>query len=277
VKIHCDTEYARTRKLKVLNIIIPETRQPSCAAIAWVLVALVACGASAAPVPQSGDWREDRRTVQNLQFAQTPPREDEWSRYTGLHGAVAQGDIAAIKRLISNGVSVDPKDGHGRTPLMVAGYKRNGVAARALIDAGANLNALDDDQYDLLTIASVLNDIKMVKLAIEAGANTGLVTSPYEGTALIAAAHLGHVDVVRALIDGKAPLDHVNNLGWTALIEAIVLGDGGQRHTAIVRALIDAGADLNLPDRNGTTPLQLAMQRDYDAIVNILRRAGAQP
>lgn len=263
--------------MNVQDIIIPETRRPSCATIALLLVALVACRASATPVAQSGDRTEERRAAQQTQLAQVPPREDEWARYTGLHAAAATGDIAAIKRLISSGARVDPKDGHGRTPLMVAGYKRNGAVANALIGAGANLNALDNDQYDLLTIASVLNDFEMVKLAIESGANTGLVTSPYEGTALIAAAHLGHVDVVRALIDGKAPLDHVNNLGWTALIEAIVLGDGGPRHTAIVRALIDAGADPDLPDREGTPPLRLAQQRGYEAIADILRRAGARP
>ena len=81
----------------------------------------------------------------------------------------------------------------------------------------------------------------MVNLAITAGADTNLITSPYEGTALIAAAHLGHVEVVRALIDGKAPLDHVNNLGWTAHIEAIVLGDGGPSHAGF--AELDPGDD----------------------------------
>ena len=40
-------------------------------------------------------------------------------------------------------------------------------------------------------------------------------------------------------------MDHVNNLGWTALIEAVILGDGGARHTRIVAALIKAGADGN--------------------------------
>ncbi len=160
---------------------------------------------------------------------------------------------------------------------MVAGYKRNHAAAEALIGAGANLNALDNDQYDLLTISAVLDDLEMVKLAIAAGADTKLITSPYAGTALIAAAHLGHVDVVRALIDGKAPLDHVNNLNWTALIEAIVLGDGGPRHIAIVRALIDAGADLDLPDGYGNTPLALARQLDHEAIADIIRRAGGSP
>ena len=85
----------------------------------------------------------------------------------------------------------------------------------------ADLNALDHDRYDVLTIAAVADDEAMVRLAIAAGADTGLVTSRYDGTALIAAAHLGHDGVVRALIEGGAPLDHVNNLHWTALIEAV--------------------------------------------------------
>ena len=160
---------------------------------------------------------------------------------------------------------------------MVAAYTRNHAVATALINAGADVNARDNERYDLLTIAAVLNDLEMVKLAIAAGADTGLITSPYDGTALIAAAHLGHVDVVRALIDGKAPLDHVNNLGWTALIEAIVLGDGGPRHVAIVRALLAAGANPDLPDRNGDTPLALAQQRGHTAIAGIVRQAGGRP
>ena len=81
------------------------------------------------------------------------------------------------------------------------------------------------------------------------------ITSPYDGTALIAAAHLGHAEVVRMLIAAKAPLDHVNNLGWTALIESIVLGNGGKNHTDTLEALVKAGANVNLADRNGATPL----------------------
>jgi len=101
------------------------------------------------------------------------------------------------------------------------------------------------------------------------------VTSRYDGTALIAAAHLGHAEVVRTLIRAGAPLDHVNNLGWTALIESIVLGDGSPRHTDTLAALLEAGANVNLPDRNGRTPLALAQARGYAAMVERLRRAGA--
>jgi ankyrin repeat protein len=103
-----------------------------------------------------------------------------------------------------------------------------------------------------------------------------LVTSVYDGTALIAAAHLGHDGVVKQLIAAKAPLDHVNNLHWTAVIESIVLGNGGPRHQETLRALLAAGASPHLKDRNGVTPLQLAQARGYTEMVLMLQKAGAR-
>jgi ankyrin repeat protein len=111
----------------------------------------------------------------------------------------------------------------------------------------------------------------MVALALQLGGNPKAITSPYDGTALIAAAHLGHVAVIRALIEGKAPLDHINNIGWTALMEAVVLGDGGRAHTETVRLLVEAGADKSIADREGRTPLDHAEARRYTEIIAILR------
>jgi ankyrin repeat protein len=121
----------------------------------------------------------------------------------------------------------------------------------------------------------VNNDLEMLKIALEGGGNARAITSPYDGTALIAAAHRGHVEIVRALIAAKAPLNHVNNLGWTALLEAVVLGNGGRNHTATVEALVEAGADVTLPDRHGATALQHARTRGYSQIARILENAGA--
>ena len=113
-------------------------------------------------------------------------------------------------------------------------------------------------------------------MLLELGASAKLTTSRYDGTALIAAAHLGHDGVVRQLIAAGAPLDHVNNLHWTALIESIVLGDGGLRHVATLKALVDAGANTQLADRQGRTPLALARERGFRAMVDILLRARAR-
>lgn len=78
--------------------------------------------------------------------------------------------------------------------------------------------------------------------------------------------------MVRQLIAAGAPLDHVNNLHWTAVIEAVVLGDGGARHQATLKALLDAGADARLADREGRTPLVLARARGYGEMMRRLER-----
>jgi ankyrin repeat protein len=208
--------------------------------------------------------------------AQTPPGADEIAAYTGLHAAVVGGSAAEIERLVRAGADVNARDRFGRTPLMVAAYRRDVAVARALIGLGANVNALEHQSYDVITIAAVQNDLEMLQLAISSGGNTRAITSPYGGTALIAAAHLGHAVIVEALLDARAPVDHVNNLGWTALIEAIVLGDGGARHQATVAALIKGGASLNLGNRDGATPLSLARAKGYAGIATILEQAGAE-
>ena len=74
-------------------------------------------------------------------------------------------------------------------------------------------------------------------------------------------------EIVPELIRAGAPLDHVNKIGWTALIESIALGDGGARRLATLRALVDAGANVNLADRSGASPLALARGRGFRARV----------
>jgi len=208
--------------------------------------------------------------------AQIAPTEAEWRAYGGLHAAAARGDVVGIEKLVASGENKEAVDSRRRTPLHVATYLKKHDAARALIRLGADPNKPETDRYDIITIAAGANDLPMLRLAIEGGGNPKAVTSRYDGTALIAAAHLGHVEVVRTLIAAKAPLDHVNNLKWTALIESIVLGDGGKNHTETLRALVEAGADINIPDGNGSTPLKLARDRGHREMVAILEKAGAK-
>ena len=208
--------------------------------------------------------------------AQTPPSPAELQAYRGLHAAAAKGDVAEIETLVKSGSAVDARDDRARTPLHVAAFMRKPDAVRTLMRLGADANALETQKYDIVTIAAVADDVPMLKVALEGGCKAGNITSPYYGTALIAAAHLGHDEVVRTLIAAKAPLDHVNNLGWTAVIESIVLGDGGKRHVATLKALVDAGANVNLADRSGETPLTLAKRRGFKEMVAILEKAGGR-
>jgi len=208
--------------------------------------------------------------------AQVPPTAQEAAGYTALHAAAWRGEAAAIERLAADKAALEARDGAGRTPLHVATFARQRGAVKALLAAGANTAALENGRYDAVTIASVADDEETLAMLLGGGASAKLVTSRYDGTALIAAAHLGHDGVVRQLIRAGAPLDHVNNLHWTALIESIVLGDGGPRHQATLKALLDAGASVKLSDREGRTPLQLARSRGYTAMVQMLEGAGAR-
>lgn len=208
--------------------------------------------------------------------AQVAPSAAEAAAYTGLHAASQHGDLPALDKLLAAKADPNARDAYGRTPLHVATFAKQHEAIRRLVAAGADLGALERDRYDAVTIASVADDEATLRLLLGLGASAKLITSRYDGTALIAAAHLGHDGVVRQLIAAGAPLDHVNNLHWTALIESVVLGNGGPRHVATLKALLDAGASTKLVDREGRTPLALAKARGYAEMVTLLEKAGAR-
>ncbi len=203
--------------------------------------------------------------------AQRGPSRDEAAAYTGLHAAVWQGDAAQVEKLISRKADLQAVDRNGRTALHVAAFASHEHLIPILVKAGSDPNRLENDRYDMVTIAAVADDIPVLKAALAAGNKATNVTSIYDGTALIAAAHLGHHESVDLLIKAGAPLDHINNLGWTALIEAVILGDGGPAHQETARLLLAAGADKSIADRDGVTPLQHAERRGYGEMVALLR------
>ena len=204
-------------------------------------------------------------------LAQNPPTERELKVYAGLHAAAANGDRgrdrrADQRRREDRSPGREQPHAAASSPPSASTYK----AAEALLKHGANANARDVQGYDILTIAAVNNDIELAKLALANGANPRAVTGTSNSTALISAAHLGHVEIVRALIEAKAPLDHVNKIGWTALITAVVLGNGSKEHIATVEALVKAGADVDIKDRQGTTALDYARARRYTDMITII-------
>ena len=183
----------------------------------------------------------------------------------GAGSAKGFAHIGVLQELEKAGIQVD----------MISGSSMGAIIG-GIYSVGTDLNLLENDRYDGVTIAAVADDEETLSVLLSLGASAKQVTSRYDGTALIAAAHLGHDGVVRQLIAAGAPLDHVNNLHWTAVIEAIVLGNGGPRHQATLKALLDAGASVKLTDRQGKTPLELARARAYAEMVKMLAAAGAK-
>lgn len=193
-----------------------------------------------------------------------------------LHRAAEKGDAATVRTLLAQGARVDARNPAKATPLLVATRHNHVDAAHALIQAGADVNAKDAIEDSPYLYAGARGHLEILRATLAAGADLKS-TNRYGGTALIPAAERGHVEAVAMLIAAGVDVDHVNNLQWTALLEAILLSDGGPRHVQIVRQLIAARADVNLPDGEGTTPLQHARQRGYRQIEALLLAAGARP
>ncbi|MBL8341958.1 MAG: ankyrin repeat domain-containing protein [Rubrivivax sp.] len=208
------------------------------------------------------------------------PQRAAWAQAGGtpLIDAAARGDLAAAQRAAQTGAPLEARDAGGRTALLAATQGGHSAVARWLIERGADVNAQDNLQDSAFLLAGARGHTEIVRAA-HAKADPK-VLNRYGGTALIPACHYGHVETVRALLEyrgpNKVPIDHVNRLGWTALLEAVILGDGGPRHTEIVRLLIQHGANVNLADHQGVTPLAHARQRKQQAIVALLEKAGGR-
>lgn len=193
-----------------------------------------------------------------------------------LLAAAERGDTSTVARMLAAGANINAQDARGRTPVLAATHGNHADTVRALIDAGADINIRDSRNDNVLLYAGAEGLLDIVRLAIAARADTR-ITNRFGGTALIPAAERGHVAVVGELLErSDVDVNHVNNLGWTALLEAIVLSDGGAGHQRIVQLLIEHGADVNIPDKDGVTPLQHARQRDFAEIERLLIQAGAQ-
>lgn len=189
--------------------------------------------------------------------------------------AAERGDTPTVLQLLAKGADINAHDARGRTPVMAATHGNRPDTVRTLIRAGADIDIQDNRKDNPFLYAGAEGLLDILKLAIDAGASTRL-TNRFGGTALIPAAERGHVEVVSELLTRTdVDVNHVNNLGWTALLEAIILGDGGPRRTEVVRLLVGAGADVNLADSDGVTPLAHARQRGYRQMAEILENAGA--
>lgn len=185
-------------------------------------------------------------------------------------------DTEGIVKFLQEGANVQAQDQRGRTALMIATYNHDTASAQELIEAGADVNLQDDMLNSPFLYAGAEGYLDILKLTIQAGADPS-ITNRYGGTALIPASEHGYVEVVRELLtQTSVDVNHVNRLGWTALLEAIILNDGNKRQQETIELLIHHGADVNLADGDGISPLRHAKAKGFKEIEALLIQAGAK-
>ncbi|MFE9248563.1 ankyrin repeat domain-containing protein [Streptomyces sp. NPDC007088] len=189
--------------------------------------------------------------------------------------AAARGDEAGVREALDAGADPAVRDAAGRTPLLLAALGDHVAAAGPLVAAGADPDAQDEQLNSPWLVTGVTGSVAMMRALLPAHPDLTL-RNRFGGIALIPACERGHVAYVRAALrETDMDVDHVNRLGWTALLEAVILGDGGAAHEEIVRLLLAAGATPDLPDGDGVTARQHARRLGFDRIEGLLRAAEA--
>jgi uncharacterized protein len=192
-----------------------------------------------------------------------------------LLAAAERGDAATIGRVLAGGALVDPIDVQKRTPLLIAVDGDHLEVARTLIAAGANINAQAINLDTPWLLAGALGRTEMLRLMIPKGPDFS-VRNRYGGNALIPACERGHVETVRLLLTTKINVDHVNNLGWTCLLEIVILGDGSARFQEVTRMVLGSGANPNLKDGKGVSALAHARAKGQTEVARIIAERGGQ-
>lgn len=196
--------------------------------------------------------------------------EEDVNMNESLFSVAAEGNVEEMVALLDAGAPINAVNNEGNTAVMMATQNNHVDAVKMLIEQGADLNLRNDRQDNVLLYAGAEGLLEIVQLAIKAGADTTL-TNRFGGTALIPAADRGHIDVVEELLlNSDTDVNHVNDLHWTALLEAVILGDGGKNYQEIVRLLVEHGADVEIGDGDGITPLEHAKQRGFREIEAVL-------
>lgn len=162
------------------------------------------------------------------------------------------------------------RDQNGQTALMAATYNNRIDVAKRLIEAGYSVNAKDNIDNTPYLYAAAEGYTEILKLAIPT-ANVRIVNR-FGGTGLIPAAEKGHVENVRLILEKTdTDINHVNNLGWTALLEGVMLAKHNRNQYKIVKLLVDHKANKEIRDKNGLTALDHAKRLGYNDIVKLLQ------
>ncbi len=214
-------------------------------------------------------------TFAALQFHESEPALAQHQEGTELVAAAGRGDLARVKALLAAKVPVDAQDRAGQSALLVAVNGNHVAIAEALIDAGASINVQAGNRDTPWLLAGAQGRAEIIAKMIPRGPDLS-IRNRFGGNALIPACERAHVEAIRLLLTTRIDVNHVNNLGWTCLLEIVILGQGDARHQEATRLVLGAGADPNLADKDGVMPLALARSKGQSEVARLIEQAGGR-
>lgn len=189
--------------------------------------------------------------------------------------AAEQGNLAGLKNCLSKGVDINATNRQQRTAITLASLHKKYDCVEFLISAGADINKQDETCFNPFLLSCLNNDLTLLRLVLPANPDLHCL-SRFGGVGITPASEKGHVEIVRELLTRTdINVNHTNFVGWTPLLEAIVLNDGGAKQQEIVRLLLEHGANPHMTDKYGKKPLELAREKGYEEIAQLLIKAGA--
>lgn len=189
--------------------------------------------------------------------------------------AAQQGDVKKLTFCLEQGVDINTCNRQGQTAIILSSLHKKYDCVAALISAGADINQQDQTCLNPFLLSCLNNDLTLLRLILPASPDLNRLTR-FGGVGLTPACEKGHLDIVNVLLtQTNINVNHTNFVGWTPLLEAIVLNDGGATQQAIVALLLEKGASPHLTDKYGKTPLELAREKGFEAIAQLLIAAGA--
>ncbi len=229
----------------------------------------------------------DKATTASLLQQKVNVNSAEADGTTALHWAVRADDLALVDKLIAGGANVKTANRYGVTPLYLASVNGNAAMLEKLLKAGANANEVSTEGETALMTAARTGNVEAAKVLLAHDATVDSKDEWRGQTALMWATAQNHPEMVKELIAHGANVNMQSNVvkwerqqsaeprekwlplgGFTPMMFAAREGCA-----ACVPILAAAGANVNVQDPDGYTPLIISiMNGHYDAAMALLAK-----
>ena len=216
----------------------------------------------------------DVETVKTLLASGVDIDETDFSTGTALHVAVGQGNQSIVQLLVEHGADLDAKSelNGARALHMAADFDEIAIIGR-LLDNGADIEARDGELRTPLHRAAEAGLNGVVELLIDRGADINDREGNFGATPVQQAADNGHLETVELLLDRGAEISTVDKRGFSALsVAAMPQSFGNVGSGKLIEYLVAEGADINVRNAHGQTPLEYAEMRGWKEVADVLRR-----